>query len=478
MCGLQHFPAGAGEGTAPAIYESLRPELMGSVDGILHFHITPAHLWAVFGLTGLAGLGLICWFVWKTESKGRLAPHLAGLSAWAVASFGDYNLDQPGPVILLGLHLGTLAAAAGPLREGARRPWVSILVTALWLPCLSLFLVRHLPARIAIEDYFENPPDSATAVTMVTLNHRLTPKDPYLLNAQAARLMEQDRSHPQAIAALRTSLQINPNQEFAHTWLGWALLDKEPAEAATHFRTSLRLNPRVPGLGEGLGRALLAAGREDEAIRAFAAHSLQFPHFLMGDRWMSPPLARLQKPVLEATVVAAEKLLTKPNLSRFLEPRISFVRDLALARLKGSGEAVLRGFLAPRHPPMALFFEAWDHPERRPALVSRALAARFRPDTQNEKEMAALARQAERLTQLFDQTKGEPLAYFLLPSERFKPAMARSNFGVLHGHSRSISPILPWDGPLGVPEAIFWGEFVMGLTGSDFEWVLGLPDTP
>ena len=51
--------------------------------------------------------------------------------------------------------------------------------------------------------------------------------------------------------------------------LGNAYLEKQPARAALHLARAVELNPRYSAAWKIYGKALTAAGREDEAIEAY-----------------------------------------------------------------------------------------------------------------------------------------------------------------------------------------------------------------
>jgi len=72
-------------------------------------------------------------------------------------------------------------------------------------------------------------------------------------------------------AVMRTRLERNPDNWFAHNALSTALMAQDRLdEALSHIREALRLHPRHPQLHYNLGNTLLAMERTDEAIESYA----------------------------------------------------------------------------------------------------------------------------------------------------------------------------------------------------------------
>ena len=98
----------------------------------------------------------------------------------------------------------------------------------------------------------------------------------------------------QAIALLRESLALNPDQEIAHFNLGWLLLVSDPTAAERHFNEALHLVPDKGGVYFGLGLARLNQNHPAPAARAFALECLNDPAFLFSPWWREPALAALR----------------------------------------------------------------------------------------------------------------------------------------------------------------------------------------
>ena len=153
---------------------------------------------------------------------------------------------------------------------------------------------------------------------------RRAPYDPYYRHQLAGRLLEQRdqtkdktefaRLTTQASSQLELSLAAGCLQEFAHFNLGWLALETgEPARAVPHFIATLQEAPHRGGVYLGLGLALLGAGNENAALRAFALEWINDPVAFTIPLWEQPELAPLRPRIVrEADALLAELGATRP----------------------------------------------------------------------------------------------------------------------------------------------------------------------
>jgi tetratricopeptide (TPR) repeat protein len=93
-----------------------------------------------------------------------------------------------------------------------------------------------------------------------------------------------------AIDWLQRGIANAPHQGFGYTRLGWLLWKTDPQLAAKAFARSAQLIPAQRGVFYGLGRTLLANGKTELAIEAFALEILRDPSFLARPLWSQPDL--------------------------------------------------------------------------------------------------------------------------------------------------------------------------------------------
>ncbi|MBL8174583.1 MAG: tetratricopeptide repeat protein [Bryobacterales bacterium] len=76
-----------------------------------------------------------------------------------------------------------------------------------------------------------------------------------------------ESGYPEAAAACRRALALNPSDADSHFHLAWieAALGRH-GEATTHYRTALNLQPKYPGASIGLAKALLELRQENAAL--------------------------------------------------------------------------------------------------------------------------------------------------------------------------------------------------------------------
>ncbi len=245
---------GWGPGTIPLVYPRYRAELAGGSENVLQLHSTPVHLWAELGLAGLGCLVLLALLAFQARRASPVAAlTLAGYAAFALT---DWQLDVP----VFGAGLAALALLLAPA------------------PAPGALASRT--ARFTVGAF------TIASVTLIALFGRRDPAP--ALNVQALALAQNPAHADRAVALLRASLALNPDQEIAHFNLGWLLVVREPAAAERHFRAAARLVPDKGGVYFGLGLALLNQGRPAPAARAFALECLNDPAFLVSPWWREP----------------------------------------------------------------------------------------------------------------------------------------------------------------------------------------------
>jgi len=264
---------GWGPGTTPLVYPKYRAIAAGGVENVLQLHSTPLHVWAELGLAGLACLaaGLVLAF------RGRRRAPLAAVTFAGYAAFAltDWQLDVP----IFALALALLAALLAPichLLDDKSRRWLrgTIGVAALLGVGIVVLFGRRDPA-----------PE---------------------LNVRALALAREPAGADPAIALLRESLALNPDQEIAHFNLGWLLVVRAPATAERHFRAAAQLVPDKGGVYFGLGLARLNQGNTPAAAHAFALECLNDPRFLSSPWWREPAIAATR----DAAAAAFASMLT------------------------------------------------------------------------------------------------------------------------------------------------------------------------
>jgi tetratricopeptide (TPR) repeat protein len=121
--------------------------------------------------------------------------------------------------------------------------------------------------------------------------------------------------HGAALAALRRSLELRPDDDEAHHMLGLALQKEDPLTAVAHFERAHELDPSLPHVLREWGRALWYAGRFEEAIvKVRAAIS-----FDSSDAWAHCYLGHL---LLETNQIVDAKSAFERAVA--LEPRHGF----------------------------------------------------------------------------------------------------------------------------------------------------------
>jgi len=285
---------GWGPGSTPLVYPRYRSKLQGGADNVLQLHNTPLSLWAETGSAGLLlALGL-AGLVFLGRHRSPVAA--AALAGYGVFALTDYQLDVP-----------VFAAAVATL---------TALLSAKTQNPPAVVTRRTFAFALVI-----------TAGLIVALGE----SDPAPeLNARGLLLGREEKTHDQAVALLRQSLALDPDQEIAHFNLGWLLLVPEPARAEKHFLSAAHLVPDKGGVYFGLGLARLNQGRAAEASRAFALECVNDPRFVASPWWTVPEIAALR----EATGAEFTRMLAslRPALDKrdpWVERQIALLTTLA-----------------------------------------------------------------------------------------------------------------------------------------------------
>ncbi|MEJ1973258.1 MAG: O-antigen ligase family protein [Lacunisphaera sp.] len=272
---------GWGPGTTPLAYPRYRQALAGGAENVLQLHNTPLQLWAETGTAGLlAALGLAVLVAghWRREPVAAIT--LAGYGVFALT---DYQLDVP----VFAAAVAALAALLIPSASGPASARARGLVAAMTV--LAIGLIAGFGGR-----------DRAPA-----------------LNTEALALARDPVQHDRAVALLRQSLTLNPNQEIAHFNLGWLLLVPDPATAEKHFLAAAYLVPDKGGVYFGLGLARLNQGRNQAAARAFALECVNEPLFLASPWWNVPAIAAQRKEAAAAYDSLLSGIALKPQNPSF-----------------------------------------------------------------------------------------------------------------------------------------------------------------
>jgi len=180
---------------------------------------------------------------WRAESEGRWRD--------AMAAFAQLAKESGNPLFLV---LSAGAADKGGFAQEAE----SILKDAIarYPACAEAY--SKLGFVLNDADRLEE----ARAMFVAALAIRESQPDLTLLG-----LVERDLGHRDAaLAALRRSLELAPDDDEAHHILGITLMDDEPLEAIAHFERAHEIDPDLPHVLREWGRALWRAKRMDEAL--------------------------------------------------------------------------------------------------------------------------------------------------------------------------------------------------------------------
>jgi tetratricopeptide (TPR) repeat protein len=318
--GAQRPLTGWGPGSVPLAYPRVRAGLERSPENVLQLHNTPAQLWATLGAWGAAATLLL---LAGTVTAVRRAPRTpfswaasGSLLGYGVVALTDHQLDVP---MFAATAAASLALLSGSVRPASASRPLSPRVRLAAGVALAALTASAGPATWADlrarRDYDAaltalGRGDGAGYLRALDDAAKAAPHDPFFAHRAAAWLLEARGATPDAArqtglvrdaaARLERSLATGVHEEFAHFNLGWLQLDLgEPAAAAGHFLRAARLVPDKGGVYFGLGLAFEAAGRRDEAVRAFALEWVNDPRSATSPAWELPALAAL-RPAVQA----------------------------------------------------------------------------------------------------------------------------------------------------------------------------------
>jgi len=318
--GAQRPLTGWGPGSVPLAYPRVRARLEGSPENVLQLHNTPAQLWATLGVLGAAATLLL---VVGTVTAVRRAPRTpftwaagASLLGYGIVALTDHQLDVPFFAATTAASLALLTASIRPAcspRQISRGTRVTLGVgfAALTLsagPATWADLRARRDYEAALTALGRG--DGAGYLRALDNAAKSAPHDPYFAHRAAAWLLEARGTTPDparqtalardAVTRLERSLAAGAHEEFAHFNLGWLQLDLgESAGAVRHFTRAARLVPDKGGVYFGLGLALEAVGRHEDAVRAFALEWINDPRSATSPAWELPALAAL-RPAVQA----------------------------------------------------------------------------------------------------------------------------------------------------------------------------------
>lgn len=264
---------GWGPGTTPLAYPRYRIALGGGAENVLQLHSTPVQLWAEFGSVNLLVALAIAGLALRAARRSTdAASVLLALSGYAVFSLTDWQLDVPVFTAAIATALAFLAPAAP-----VQKPKPDSLSAFGDHPALGRWPENYSALRYLL---------GFTTLLALLAMAVFARRDPApALNTQALDLARDPARAGEAIASLRKSLALNPDQEIAHFNLGWLLVVSDPPAAERHFLAAARLVPDKGGVYFGLGLAQLNQDRRDAAARAFALECLNDPAFLVSPWW-------------------------------------------------------------------------------------------------------------------------------------------------------------------------------------------------
>jgi len=148
-------------------------------------------------------------------------------------------------------------------------------------------------------------------------------------------------AHDDAIAALKHSLELNPNFAQSYFGLGFAFtLPGEMDAAREDVQTAIRLSPRDPlmlGFYNVMGMACILAGDFEDGLE-WAKRSLRLPNLagFWGNATLASAYANLGR-MEEARDALQGALKEEPDLS------ISYLEEFLPTRHKGGLETYLSG---------------------------------------------------------------------------------------------------------------------------------------
>jgi O-antigen ligase len=284
---------GWGPGATPLVFPQYRAGLEGGAEDVLQLHSLPVQLWAELG-----GLGVVCalcggWLVVRDRRRDPLAALTLG--GYLVFALYDAQLDVP----VFGFVLAGLAA----------------------LVAMPAAAAGHDRTRRALGVF------TFLALLAVAGFGRRDVASEWNVRALSAEL---GRARPtEAIALLRRSLALNPNQEIAHFNLGWLEVVSDPPDAEKHFLAAARLVPDKGGVYFGLGLARLNHGDRGGAARAWALEALNDPVFLLSPWWDNSELRPLRPAARDELNRLADVAAARLPATAWAARELRYVRALS-----------------------------------------------------------------------------------------------------------------------------------------------------
>ena len=337
---------GWGPGTTPLVYPLYRAGLAGGAENVLQLHSTPAQLWAEFGAAGLACALLAVLLLLRALVSFPPAPRppappppaspapLLPLISHLLNDNHSELPDNPTAIRHL-MDYNDLVACAGVALAGyavfAVGDWqldVPVFGFAVAL-CAALLAAAPTLAPPAATPRAGRVLGIATLLVIAVLVLAGRPDPTPALNVRALALARDPTRAPAAVALLRESLALNPDQEIAHFNLGWLLLISDPLDAERHFIEAIHLVPDKGGVYFGLGLARLNQNHPALAARAFALECLNDPAFLSSPWWREPaiaavlPVTRAEFAHLASLAGTALKKTAHPTWAAAQLPRVA-----------------------------------------------------------------------------------------------------------------------------------------------------------
>jgi len=180
-----------------------------------------------------------------------------------------------------------------------------------------------LAMTLAVENLVRCPFDVAVLSRVSKLAERARTLDPFEPNAHLAKAAAElivasgdDRMPPGAMLAAERAVELIPNSDVAHVYLGGALVASgRPLEAIGAFRRALRLSPRpmTPMIGM-LGHANYLAGRHEAGVALYERARASNPD-VIGSRIMLAGHYQAHGRHEQARAVAQELLRANPGCS-------------------------------------------------------------------------------------------------------------------------------------------------------------------
>lgn len=236
-------------------------------------------------------------------------------------------------------------------------------------------------------------------------SHQLTPWEayyPYQLGWNLGDLALQAPDYrikkpflTEATRWFETGIQASPYLEFAHSNLGWLLLQQNPKAAIDSFIKAISLFPAKKGNAYGLALSLFFSKKPELAVKALTLECLRNPVFITSPVWTSRELKPLYPQVIAELLKQYQQLLQKNPQPGPLNTYLHQVRGavywwtgnfsaaakdfeisgdlLSKLLLKASTGQSIQGEISQLNSPVAqLTLQAWYDPNQRINLLEKA----------------------------------------------------------------------------------------------------------